>query len=98
MIGNNPAVSSCGNQVVEKELSEVTLVQCKYSHSFIASILNWGEGMKLVHATYGEIPLTADVSEFFPEDGSSRFKTLLNTSMRHETAWCHCSMSECIKV
>jgi hypothetical protein len=29
----------------------------------IAGILKW-EGVKVVHATDGEIPLTADVSEF----------------------------------
>lgn len=32
--------------------------------SFIASILKWGVGAKLVPATDGEIPLTADVSVF----------------------------------
>lgn len=32
--------------------------------SFIASILKWVEGVKLVCATDGKIPLTADVSGF----------------------------------
>lgn len=32
--------------------------------SFIASILKWWDGVKLMYATDGEIPLTADVSEF----------------------------------
>lgn len=88
-MGNDLAVSSCGNQVVEQEFSEV----CYFNASTVIHSLQvfWirGEGMKLVHATDGEIPCTADVSEF----SSWRWKQQVqNIAKRLNETW-NCMVS-----